>query len=137
MSGNTTIEIDLIFSRTNWRIIHDMSGIEEMGFRIGSGALAGYVMGWSLKKIIKIVIKITAIVTGVFFIALVWMEYQKFVTIHWQEIESRTNGSLELFANQLSANNYENTAIMEVFQTLGITFGAPLGIAFFAGFMKG
>lgn len=114
-----------------------MSGIEEMGFRIGSGALAGYVMGWSLKKILKIIIKIASIVTGIFFIALVWMEYQRFVTIHWQEIESKTNGSLESFASQLSTNNYENAAIMEVFQTLGISFGAPLGIAFVAGFMKG
>lgn len=118
-------------------MIYDMSGIEEMGFRIGWGALAGYVMDWSLKKILKIVIKIAAIVTGIFFIALVWMEYQKFVTIHWQEIESKTNVSLELFANQLSTNNYENTAIGQVLETLGITFGAPLGIAFVAGFMKG
>lgn len=114
-----------------------MSGIEEIGFMIGSGALAGYVMGWSLKKILKIVIKLAAVVTGIFFIVLVWMEYQRFVTIHWKEIELKTNGSIEVFADQIGTNNYENAAIGQIFETLGITFGAPLGIAFVAGFMKG
>lgn len=114
-----------------------MSSVEEIGFRIGSGALSGYIMGWSLKKILKIIIKIAIVVTGIFFVALVWMEYQRLVTIHWKEIELKTNGSLELFANQISTNNYENTILSQIFETVGITFGAPLGIAFVAGFMKG
>lgn len=110
---------------------------EQAAFQIGGGALVGYVTGWGLKKILKIVAKIVAIALAAFFSALLYLEVQKIVTVNWKEIENQTSNALGSIANTTVQDGPGNYGLNQVVDTLGMSFAGPMGIAFMAGFMKG
>lgn len=111
--------------------------LEQVAFQVGGGAIIGYITGWGLKKLLRIVIKVAAIVLAAFFSGLLWLEVQKIVTVNWREFENQTSNSLEWIANATANNGSNNLSINQVIDTLGIPFAAPMGLAFVAGFMRG
>ena len=56
---------------------------------IGGGFFIGLVAGYAIKKIIKIV----AVIVGLFIAALAYMEYQRIIDVNWAKIQQyRTMG---------------------------------------------
>ena len=111
--------------------------LEQVALQVGGGALMGYITGWGIKKLLRIIIKIAAIVLAAFFSGLLWLQVQKIVTVNWKELENQTSNSLRWIANATLANESDNFNLNQVIDTLGISFAAPMGLAFVAGFMKG
>jgi uncharacterized membrane protein (Fun14 family) len=111
--------------------------LEQVALQIGGGTLIGFVTGWGLKKLLRLIIKIVAVVLAAFFAALLWLELQKIVTVNWKELENQTANSLGSIANATITNGSGNFTVNQVIDTLGIPFAAPMGLAFVAGFMKG
>jgi uncharacterized membrane protein (Fun14 family) len=56
--------------------------LEQIGLQVGAGALIGYITGWGLNKLLKIVIKLVAIVLAAFFGGLLWLQVQQIVTVN-------------------------------------------------------
>jgi uncharacterized membrane protein (Fun14 family) len=75
-----------------------MSGIESniMPFAstIGFGGIVGFLIGFMLKRIMKIL----AVVAGVFFAALLYLESQHIVNVNWDKIQTISNGVLSTIA---------------------------------------
>jgi uncharacterized membrane protein (Fun14 family) len=71
-----------------------MSGIESniMPFvsTIGFGGIAGFLVGFALKRIMKIL----AVIAGVFFAALMYLESQGIMNIHWDKLQAISNSIL-------------------------------------------
>jgi uncharacterized membrane protein (Fun14 family) len=71
-----------------------MSGIESniMPFvsTIGFGGIVGFLIGFTLKRIMKIL----AVIAGVFFAALLYLESQHIVNINWDKLQTISNGIL-------------------------------------------
>jgi uncharacterized membrane protein (Fun14 family) len=71
-----------------------MSGIETsiMPFvsTIGFGGIAGFLLGFALKRIMKIL----AVIAGVFFAALLYLESQHIVNVNWDKLQTISNGIL-------------------------------------------
>jgi uncharacterized membrane protein (Fun14 family) len=71
-----------------------MSGIESsiMPFAstIGFGGIAGFLIGFALKRIMKIL----AVIAGVFFAALMYMESQHIVNVNWDKLQIISNSIL-------------------------------------------
>ena len=71
-----------------------MSGIESniMPFvsTIGFGGIAGFLVGFALKRIMKIL----AVIAGVFFAALMYLESQHIVNINWDKLQTISNSIL-------------------------------------------
>ena len=61
---------------------------------IGFGGIAGFLIGFALKRIMKIL----AVIAGVFFAALLYLESQHIVNVNWDKIQTISNGVLSTIA---------------------------------------
>jgi uncharacterized membrane protein (Fun14 family) len=71
-----------------------MSGIESsiMPFvsTVGFGGIVGFLVGFALKRIMKIL----AVIAGVFFTALLYLESQHIVNVNWDKLQTISNSIL-------------------------------------------
>jgi uncharacterized membrane protein (Fun14 family) len=57
---------------------------------IGFGGIVGFLIGFALKRIMKIL----AVIAGVFFAALLYLESQHIVNVNWDKIQTISNSVL-------------------------------------------
>jgi uncharacterized membrane protein (Fun14 family) len=104
-----------------------------IGTSVGFGGIAGFLIGYAIKKAIKIMMMII----GLFFAALAYLNYQGIVTISWDKLGSTATGAATGLG---SATGTIAGASGQVTPTL-INFGIPLtgsfAAAFALGFIKG
>jgi uncharacterized membrane protein (Fun14 family) len=136
-----------------------MSGIESsvMPFvsTIGFGGIAGFLVGFALKRIMKIL----AVIAGVFFAALLYLESQHIVNVNWDKLQTISNGVLSTIATTatnttstsaggvglsipsiLGNNTGAAAAILPITNTmanLGIPLTGSTAMGFTIGFFKG
>ena len=81
-----------------------MSGIESsiMPFvsTIGFGGIAGFLVGFALKRIMKIL----AVIAGVFFAALMYLESQGIVNVNWDKLQIISNSILSTITTTATTN---------------------------------
>jgi len=114
---------------------------------VGFGGIAGFLIGFALKRIMKIL----AVIAGVFFAALLYLESQQIVNINWGKLETVSHSALSTITNATitaaaqgggSIPNITNstTAILPITNTMA-NFGIPLTgsavMGFTIGFLKG
>ena len=104
---------------------------------IGGGFFVGILIGYALKKVVKIV----AIVVGLFFAGLAYLQYQQIVNIDWNKLQPVSqNAALTL----LNATKYIPGLTNVSGHTTNLTmsdFGIPLtgsmAVGFTLGFVRG
>jgi len=69
-----------------------MSALTPLLYQIGIGGIGGFIAGYALKKMMKIV----AIVIGLFILALVYLGYRGIITINYGELGNGVSGALGL-----------------------------------------
>jgi uncharacterized membrane protein (Fun14 family) len=57
--------------------------LTSMSATIGDGFFGGLLICWALKKVIKML----AILVGLFLAGLAFLQYQQIATIHWHKLE--------------------------------------------------
>jgi uncharacterized membrane protein (Fun14 family) len=67
---------------------------------IGFGGIAGFLVGFALKRIMKIL----AVIAGVFFAALLYLESQHIVNVNWDKLQMISNGVLSTIATTATTN---------------------------------
>jgi uncharacterized membrane protein (Fun14 family) len=81
-----------------------MNGIENsiMPFvsTIGFGGIAGFLIGFALKRIMKIL----AVIAGVFFAALMYLESQHIVNVNWDKLQTISNSILSTITTTTATN---------------------------------
>ena len=81
-----------------------MNGIENsvMPFvsTIGFGSIAGFLLGFAIKRIMKIL----AVIAGVFFAALLYLESQHIVNVNWDKLQTISNSVLSTIAAATTTN---------------------------------
>jgi uncharacterized membrane protein (Fun14 family) len=135
-----------------------MSGIESsvMPFvsTIGFGGIAGFLLGFAIKRIMKIL----AVIAGVFFAALLYLESQHIVNVNWDKLQTVSNSILSTITTTTNAtstggggmgaiqailgNNSTSaaTAILPITNTmtnLGIPLTGSTTMGFTLGLIKG
>jgi len=93
-------------------------------YQLGIGGVGGFIAGYALKKLMKIV----AVIIGLFIIALVYLGYSGIITINFAELEKAVAGALGM-AGQ--ATNLVTT-IVAFLPSVG-----AFGLGFFLGFKMG
>jgi uncharacterized membrane protein (Fun14 family) len=53
--------------------------IQNYGVDVGYGFIVGFIIGYSVKKLLQIFI----IALGIYLISLIWLEHKGFIEIHW------------------------------------------------------
>lgn len=103
----------------------NVENLSSITVTIGGGFFAGALIGFALKKVLKIL----ALVVGLFFAGLVYLQYQQIVNINWNKLQATSQNAVTIIINattQFSSNisnvtdsNIHTTAILAT-SNLGI-----------------
>jgi uncharacterized membrane protein (Fun14 family) len=135
-----------------------MSGIENnivpLVSTIGFGGIAGFLVGFALKRIMKIL----AVIAGVFFAALLYLESQHIVNVNWDKLQTISNsvlstitttatnatstggGGMGAIQSILGNNSTAAASILPITNTmanLGIPLTGSTAMGFTIGLLKG
>ena len=104
---------------------------------MGGGFFGGILIGYALKKIIKIV----AIIAGFFLAAMAYLQYQQIASLNWDRLQTISDDALTTLANATQQipgfDGYGNAPTELVMTNLGIPLTGSLAIEFTIGFMRG
>jgi uncharacterized membrane protein (Fun14 family) len=105
--------------------------LEDIIFSAGGGFLVGAISGYALKKLMKL----AALVLGLFAVGLAYLSYRGWVDVKWIAIENATKSALTNMTNQ-AVHALNNTAshFQDHPSAMG-SIGLPIAAAF--GFMPG
>jgi uncharacterized membrane protein (Fun14 family) len=106
--------------------------LTSMSATIGGGFFGGLLIGWALKKVIKML----AIVVGLFLAGLAFLQYQQIATIHWNKIEGTIIAAIAKAATS-TINDNSNVATLAMMSNFGIPLTSSMSVGFTIGFMKG
>ena len=80
---------------------------------IGGGFFIGFITGYAIKKVIKL----AAVIVGLFIAALAYLEYQRILSVDWHKVQAVSQNGIEWVADALT--HASALAIPERYQTLG------------------
>jgi len=101
-----------------------MSALTPLAYQLGLGGIGGFIAGYALKKLMKIV----AIVIGLFILALVYLGYKGIITINYGELGNAVSGGLGLTGQ---AAEWITPIIAH------LPFAGAFGLGLFLGFKMG
>jgi len=112
-----------------------MSSSEALLFSTGGGFLCGALAGYAIKKILKI----GAIIVGLFVLGLGYLSYRGWINVNWAATESGTRQALVSAVNQtalvvkhMSAqfaaqHNSSDISYTPISAAIGFIIGIPVG----------
>ena len=109
---------------------------------IGGGFFVGILVGYALKKVIKIL----AVIVGLFLAGLAYLQYNQIANINWNKLQTVSEGAITTLSNAitqiLGISGDSSHAAATVSSSLAMTsFGIPLtgsmSAGFTIGFLKG
>src|SRR5215216_822072 len=77
-----------------------MNGIKSFGptaATLGSGFFVGILIGYALKKVIKVV----AVIVGLFLAGLVYLQYHQVANINWNKLQTVSEGATTTLSNAI------------------------------------
>jgi uncharacterized membrane protein (Fun14 family) len=118
-----------------------MSIVESFGSTaatMGGGFFAGILIGYALKKVIKIV----AIIVGLFLAGLAYLQYNQIANINWNKLQQVSEHTITTLSNaiiiQIQSISGDGHAAAATASSLAMTsFGIPLTGSMSAGFTIG
>lgn len=102
---------------------------------VGGGFFAGVLIGYALKKVVKLV----SVVVGLFLAGLAYLQYQQIVTISWNKIPRLSQNAASALANattQISGFSSDHTAALAM-TNFGIPLTGSMAMGFAVGLMNG
>lgn len=77
---------------------------------LGLGGITGFLVGFAVKKIMKIL----AVVAGLFFAVLMYLQSQGILNINWHKLQNISQPILSTFANNLNSTGLaeQNTLLL-------------------------
>jgi uncharacterized membrane protein (Fun14 family) len=98
---------------------------------IGGGFFGGLLIRYALKKVIKML----AIVVGLFLAGLAYLQYHQIASINWNKLE----GTISAVANAATStiNDTNNNLAVAAMSNFGIPLTSSMSVGFTIGFMKG
>lgn len=107
---------------------------------VGFGGIVGFLIGFMLKKVMKIL----AIVAGIFFAALLYLQSQGILNIHWDKLQITFQGIVSTITAPLTTLSAGGSMSIPgiILPTTTTSLGIPLttgsaAMGFTIGFMKG
>jgi uncharacterized membrane protein (Fun14 family) len=120
-----------------------MNGIESFiptAATLGGGFFVGILIGYALKKLIKLL----AVIVGLFLAGLAYLQYHQIANINWNKLQTVSEGAITTLSNltmQIPIISGDNHAAATASSLAMTSFGIPLtgsmSAGFTIGFMKG
>ena len=106
------------------------------GATIGCGFFIGLLIGYALKKLVKLV----AVVVGLFFAGIAYLQYEEVVNVNWTKLQAASQNTVSTIANattQIPGFGNDHHTPPLVMTKLGIPLAGSLSMGIAIGFMKG
>ena len=107
---------------------------ESVSATIGGGFFAGIVMGYALKKVVKL----AAVLVGLFFAGIAYLQYQQILNINWNKLQVASQNILSTLSNAIiqipGVNSNDHTTLLS---NVGIPLTDSIATGFAVSFMKG
>jgi len=110
---------------------------------VGGGGLVGFLIGFIIKKLLKIL----AIIAGVFFAMLMYLEQQGMVNINWDKLNVAYHGVLSTITNTITnsttatggieGSHTTASSLLPAITNLGIPLPGSMATGFTIGILKG
>ena len=97
--------------------------------QVGFGGTLGFLLGYGMKKVAAVVLKIVALISGLFMLGLTWLASIGVITVNFNAF---ANAAGNTFANSLTAVVGSLAFIAQVFP-----MGGSFGLGFYLGAKKG
>jgi uncharacterized membrane protein (Fun14 family) len=97
---------------------------------IGGGFMGGLLFGYALKKVVKLI----AVVAGLFIAGLAYLQYQQIAYFDWNKIERMITATFGSVTSQVFSNQDISSFALS---NLGIPLASGMSAGFAVGFMKG
>jgi uncharacterized membrane protein (Fun14 family) len=123
-----------------------MNGIESFGptaATLGGGFFIGVLIGYTLKKVIKLV----AVIFGLFLAGLAYLQSQQIANINWNKLQTVSEGTITTLSNLtmhipginggISSDVHAAATASLAMTTFGIPLTGSMSAGFTIGFMKG
>jgi uncharacterized membrane protein (Fun14 family) len=120
----------------------ELSIVENFGSTaatVGGGFFVGVLIGYALKKVIKIV----AVLIGLFLAGLAYLQYHQIANINWNKLQQVSEGAITTLSNTITqiqdigyTSNQSATTSLAM-TSFGIPFTGSMSAGFTIGFMKG
>ena len=62
---------------------------------VGGGFLVGFITGYAIKKVIKI----AAIIVGLFIAAIAYLQYQRIINVDWERVQAFSQNGIDWVAD--------------------------------------
>jgi uncharacterized membrane protein (Fun14 family) len=121
-----------------------MSIVESFGptaVTLGGGFFVGILIGYALKKVIKLV----AVIVGLFLAGLAYLQYHQIANINWNKLQTVSEGAITTLSNAITqipgisgGSSVDGHTAAATASSLALTsFGIPLTGSMSAGFTIG
>ena len=114
----------------------NMNNFGSLAATIGGGFFAGVVIGYALKKVAKVV----AVVVGLFFAGLTYLQYQQIIDINWNKLQQASQNTVTTLANattQIPGFSGSGHAGALAITNFGIPLTGSMSMGIAIGFLKG
>lgn len=102
---------------------------------VGFGA--GYFIGWFIKKLAKIIFKLSLVALTLFVTALVYLESIKVIHLDERALDNLMNSTYSAINTAIQQHNIDTSPTQFIFTTIGIPLSFGIGTGFLYGFYKG
>jgi uncharacterized membrane protein (Fun14 family) len=93
-------------------------------FTAGSGGVIGFLIGFALKRVMKIM----AVVVGLFLGGLMYLQTESIIGVNWAKLQSFSESALSIIGNSITAGHISNiSGILGILLTGGLSAGLVLG----------
>jgi uncharacterized membrane protein (Fun14 family) len=107
---------------------------------LGGGFFVGILIGYALKKVIKLV----AVIVGLFLAGLAYLQYNQIANINWNRLQTLSDGAITTLSNlTMQIPGISGTSSVDGHAAVGASslamtnFGIPLTSSMSAGFTLG
>ena len=116
--------------------IMSFDNIGSYSSTVGGGFFVGILIGYALKKVIKLV----AIIVGLFLAGLAFLQYHQIANINWNKLQTVSEGAITTLSNaitQIQSSGDDHAAAATASSLANTSFGIPLTGSMSAGFIIG
>jgi uncharacterized membrane protein (Fun14 family) len=96
---------------------------------VGGGFFVGFLTGYAIKKVIKL----AAVIVGLFIAALAYLQYQRILNVDWERVQAFSQNGITWVANAIT--HVSNT--IDASHSGILSNGIPLVSSVSAGFVLG
>jgi uncharacterized membrane protein (Fun14 family) len=109
----------------------NMDILTSVSGTIGGGFFGGLLLGYAIKKVVRLI----AVIVGLFIAGLAYLQYQQIASFDWNRIERVVTATLGNVTSQISSG--QDGAAALAMSNFGIPLTSSISAGFAIGFMKG